>query len=41
MPKGSSALKKKVDKVIKKLKKANKIDKFVKDAYNLSVSGGK
>ena len=41
MPKGSSALKKKVDKVIKKLKQANKIDKFVKDAYNLSVSGGK
>ena len=38
MPKGSTSLKKKVDKVIKKLKKSNKIDQLVKDAYNLSVS---
>jgi len=26
---------------LNKDEKANKIDKFVKDAYNLSVSGGK
>lgn len=38
MPKGSTALKAKIDKVIKKLKKSGDIDKFVQDAYNLSVS---
>lgn len=38
MPKGSKALKARIDKVIKKLKKSGDIDKFVQDAYNLSVS---
>lgn len=39
MPKGSTALKEKIDKVIKELKDSGKIDQFVQDAYDLSVSG--
>lgn len=39
MPKGSTALKEKIDKVIKELKDSGKIDRFVQDAYDLSVSG--
>ncbi|MEX2785471.1 ABC transporter substrate-binding protein [Streptococcus sp. H49] len=38
MPKGSTALKEKVDKVIKNLKESGKIDQFVQEAYDLSVS---
>lgn len=39
MTKGSTALKEKIDKVIKELKDSGKIDQFVQDAYDLSVSG--
>ena len=38
MPKGSTALKKKIDQVIKKLKASGKIDTFVKEAYDLSIA---
>ncbi|EHJ51667.1 transporter substrate-binding domain-containing protein [Streptococcus macacae] len=38
MPKGSTKLKAKINKVIKKLKKTDQINKYVKEAYKLSVS---
>ena len=34
-----TTLKEKIDKVIKELKDSGKIDQFVQDAYDLSVSG--
>ena len=38
LPKGSTKLTKKVNKVIKELKESGKIDQFIQDAYELSVS---
>jgi polar amino acid transport system substrate-binding protein len=38
MPKGSAALKAKIDKVVTKLKDSGEIEKFVEEAYKLSIT---
>lgn len=38
LPKGSTKLTKKVNKVIKELKESGKINQFIQNAYELSVS---
>ncbi|HEM5378763.1 TPA: amino acid ABC transporter ATP-binding protein, partial [Streptococcus suis] len=38
LPKGSTALKEKVDSVITKLVESGQMDQFVQEAYELSIS---